>query len=572
MPLNSKILNVLFLILPVFAVSFLWYTPILFKGYHPDVINDQIVLARNLADSGKFSLYNDHGVIISSDLVKEKGEVSSIGNKFTAYLYAEIFKKFGVLRFDEIVLVSVILNALTLLIFSFTVFYLFNIKAAVVFSFVYALFPFYWRNIYFLGNYEFSVLFLAFFFLFFLLGKEKKHEWIYFIFAGIFLSLALLTKEAFMLMTPALFFYLILEKKKGGDKRNWLENIKSAAFLFFPILIILSVFYLPNFLKGENIYRSQLFSKAPQKKFDFSLAGHLFPDYYTFRFDREDFFRKSEIENSGLKSIYFKKAASNTGEAKIGILERAIVGATLFMGHISRFVSLEEIGGPIVFILIILGALYLKKEKKFLFRFFIFQIAWAVFLLSFVLFAGRGHLADFAFALGVFFALGILYITEIFSKYFNFSFLKEKIFFSLIFTAVLYHLFLVNHIAWGKAYDKEKDISKLYAFSNEIEEKNINSGDVIATGLRQDENLTLNFLSNKSVIVFRPETLKKLSQNGKIKDVFNEFNIKYILGYDNVLSEEIEKETGAKNIFLSGKENKNLENSQLKTWIMGIIR
>lgn len=567
MLINKKnLLNIVILFAVVAFFSFVWYLPYVFKGYHPDVINDQLVLARNLAESGKFTLYNDRGVVISSDMAKELGEVSSIGNKLTARLYAMVFKYSGILSLGEIAFISVILNSLALLIFSLAVFYLFNIKTAVVFSFVYGLLPFNWRNVYALGNYEFAILFLSLFFFLFFLGKDIKGNGLKFLMlfaSGIFLSLSALAKEAFLVLILILFLFLAVNKKK-----NLLIPVFSAVFIIFAF------FYFPLFLKGDNIYKNVLFNSKPDKELDFNLAGHLFPDYYIFRYDSENFLKEYNLVLNGsegfIKTLAIKKAAANVYGYKINIFERIVVGFYIVSGHLFRFVSLEEIGGALIFGLMVLGFVSLKSKEKFLFKFFGYWFFLSIFIFSFVILVSRSHLMDFGFAIALLTALGGIYLFDIIKNNFKLNGVRGMFLFFIFFAFLSYHLLLVNHIVWGEAYNE--NILKLYAFADKIKEKNVQKNEVIMTGLRHDESLTFNFIADKPIIVFRPETLEKIINEKKLEGVLSEFNIKYALGYEPELLEKLKRESKIEVIYLNEKSYKNFSTPFYKMWFLGLFR
>lgn len=135
---------------------------------------------------------------------------------------------------------------------------------------------------------------------------------------------------------------------------------------------------------------------------------------------------------------------------------------------------------------------------------------------------------------------------------------------------LVYGLLVTDHVAWGRAYDGAT--LKTYAYADAIREKNIASQGVVATGIRHDENLTLNFLVDRSLVVFRPETMEKILAQGKGKEVFQEFNIKYILGYPDDLSQRIAKITGADIIATDKISYKFTESSPAKSLLMNLIR
>src|SRR3989344_5768507 len=550
---KSKILKVFFLFFAVLFAAGVWYSPFLFKGYYPDAVNDQLVLAKNLQKTGKYSMYNDKGVLLSSDEVALSGEMSTIGNRLTAGLYSKILSYMGQLDINDFMVVSVIINSLTLLVLVFLVYYFFGTKIALIFSFIYTLLPANWRNVYALGNYEFALLFLSLFFLFFLLGKDKRYGYVHFIFSGLFLSFAVLAKEAFLITLPVIFIYIAFKKK-----------YKMLIFTFAPVIIVMSIFYLPNFFRGDNIYKGLILkghSEQKEEKFDFSLAGHLYPDYYTFRFDRENFLEQ-------YKNV--KKAADNVGADSLDLSERFVVSSYLFVVHVARFFSLEDIGGVFIFLLGLLGFVYLKRHDLFLRNLLAWWIGGSIILFSYAALVGRNHLMDFGFAIGLFVSMGIVYLLEIFSRHFNWG-EKNKLWMSVFAVLIFgYGLLTIDHVVWGRAYDS--DILRIHTYADITKQKNIKEEEVIATSIRSDESITFNLLTDKSLIIFRPETMEKIISRGKTEEVFDYFGIKHILGYSDDLSEKIAKNSGASIIATSNIKIIRPETSSGKSFLMNLVK
>ncbi|MBU1102524.1 hypothetical protein KJ853_02600, partial [Patescibacteria group bacterium] len=327
-----------------------WISPLLFKGYSPDSVGGGSLLARNLAISGKYSLENSQNIILSSTQVGEQGLPSSIGNRLTPQIYSYIIEIFGPLSVNKIVLVSVFLNALALLIFSLATLKLFGFKLAVLFSFVYMLLPSCWRSPYTISGYEFAILFFAVFLLFFVLAWQSKARLkiIYLIVSGLFLAFSALSKEAFWLMLPVIFIFF-------AAKRNW----RSLLWFFASAILIIGVFYLPQFLSGKNSYLTLLFPDAGKINFsEYSYYAHLFPDPYTYHNLKDDFVKsqKDLVVREGIfNSLETRKVLANMGYESIGIIYRIILGFYLLIRHIFRFFSFETYGGPLIFILFILG-------------------------------------------------------------------------------------------------------------------------------------------------------------------------------------------------------------------------
>ncbi len=559
--MKKYILKTLFFVL-IFSFGFLvWYSPIIFKGSAPYKIKEQIPLARSISETGLYSFENNQNVFLASSLVEKEGELSSVGNKFTAQLYAKVFNVFGVLNPNELVLFSIFLNSLALVIFAFIVYRLFSFKISALFSAVYALLPYNWLQVYSIGSYEFAVFFLSLFFLFFILALKSKYLGtyqstylkIFLILAGLFLVLSAMAREVFLLLIPILFGYFLYHKKK-----------KELVYLFIPIVLILGIFYIPNFL-GGNSYIDLFGEKRSEESFsDFSVYGHLYPDPYTYHFERESFLSgyNQKIKAAGfVESLKMKKVLANTGEKKIKMWERLILGDILFIGHLGYFVSLEEAGGPFVLFFAIIGFFfYLKKKDENLFKFFIFWFVGILFLLSYITLVSRTHMMDFSWAIPLLVSLGIFYLISKFDK---------KIILSsfLIFT-LLYSIVLADHIVFGKVYDGKPEIERIENVSKSISE--IADSNVIAVDIHTQNAVLLNYLSDKSIVVFKRSSIEKLIIEDKLTEVFEKYGVKYIYGYNKKLTEEIISSVEVEVIEVG--EIKKEPVSFLKSFLLNIVR
>ena len=559
--------TILFLVI-IFSVGFsVWYSPVAFKGYAPYKISELVPIAKNIYKAGNFSLENSQNVFLASSLVDEKGEIATSGNKLTAYLYAQIFKIAGLMSPHELVIFSIIANLLSLLVFAFIVLYLFGFKIAGLFSLVYILIPFNWLQVYSLGTYEFAVFFLALFSLFFLLGREKKHEAVFMFIAGIFLALAALSREVFFLLILIIPVYFWFSQGR-----------KLIVYLLAPIILILSIFYFPALIKenGINNYAKHFFADSDNKEqfSDFNFYSHLYPDAYTYHFERGEFLESynKKIENTGfLRSLEMKKSLVNLGERSMKPHERFFLGVFLLISHLSRFVSLELIGGPFILFFSLLGLFYLKEKDKQLYKFSIYWVLGTLFLLSFVVLVSRSHLKDFSWLMPFLTALGIFYLLEIFKEKLNLSDGKNMAFLVFLSFILLYSLLVADHVVFGKLYDEPASL-KMESYAREAVRANISDNDVIALGLNSKEIVTLNYLTDKSMVVFTEETLKKIIEQNKLREVFENFGVRYILGYSDGFSSVILERTGVSNLASNSIEIRLQDVSPLKSMFMGLVR
>src|SRR3989344_2138678 len=125
-------------------------------------------------------------------------------------------------------------------------------------------------------------------------------------------------------------------------------------------------------------------------------------------------------------------------------------------------------------------------------------------------------------------------------------------------------------VVWGRAYDS--DILRIHTYADITKQKNIKEGEVIATSIRSDESITFNLLTDKSLIIFRPETMEKIISRGKTEEVFDYFGIKHILGYSDDLSEKIAKNSGASIIATSNIKIIRPETSSGKSFLMNLVK
>lgn len=563
--IKYSLLISVFLLAVFVLAAVVWYAPVLFKGYAPYKLTNGPILARNIAQSDVYSMENKLNVILASDLVKDQGNLSTGGDKLTFLLYGGVFKIIGLLEADDLIWLSIFIYALTLLVFTGLVLYLFDFKTALIFSLIYIVLPFNWHLPYYFCVYEFALFFLSLFFLFYFYGIKQNYKYIYLVLAGAFLALAGLSREALLLIAPFLIAYL------------WLKHEKRYLFcVFIPFFIILGLFWLPD-IKNNN-YLQIFFTQTSEevRSADFTSYSHIYPDPYTYHFEQKEFLGniQKQINENNLvlvKEIDLTRELKNLGIIEIGLIDRTKAGFMLGSRHIFRFISLEDIGGPFILFLILLGLYALKQKNRSLYQFFIYWFFSSIFLMSFIILVGRNHLMDFNWAIALLISLGLLTLTKIIINHFQFQTKKAMMIYPAILLAVLYHFVLVGHITWSRTYDNNNNLM-VKAYSQEVKKLNIADNDVIAVNLDLPSLYNLNYLTNKSVVLFRPKTIEGLLFKNKLNFAFEQFNIKYVLGYSDELTEKIVNQADIINVASDSLEPAVPEMSRNKGWFMNLVR
>lgn len=525
------------------AVAF-WYSPVLFKGNSAEPMNaDQLVLARNYTQTGVIGSESELNVVLAPELVRLSAEPSTSGNRFTVYSYAAIFKLFGWQNWNNLVLISIIITALSLVFFTLAAYYVFGSGVALIFPFIFIFLPFNLQIAQGVATYEFALLYFSLFTAVYFFGRERKRAIVYGALAGLFLALACLSKEAFFIFLPILFFW-----------QMWKRRFKELLAVFIPVGVILAIFWLPSMIGfGPGNDYSKLFVEKVQAEnqySDFWYYAHLFPDPYSYHFNHQQTIDKLNQDLASRDSnLVYKvdrlKLGKNLGLRSLNFFEWLAVGSFNLIAHVSKYFTIEFMGGPLIFLLMLLGFFELRKKDKDTYHLFLFWLISAPILISFVVLAIRNHLMDFGFAVSALVALGLIGLASAISgKYFFGKYAQTACF--LLSVLVVYNLILADHVYLGRGYDNNTNLGLEY-LADKVSAYNLPSNAVIAVGVRSAHPI-LNYLTGKSVVYFNPETVNFLVKENKLQDAFDKFGVKYIAGYDKELSDLIIKSSKVENL------------------------
>lgn len=497
MAANKKIIILTLVIL--FLVSLIRIAPFVYKGYAPNVTYDNLILSRNLAQEGVYKMESANNVLLSTSRVKNEGVESTLGNKLTIYLDAAAFKIFG---FNQNLpfYVSIIMFAFSGVLLFLLILKLFGNYWLALSAFLIDLFmPFVWKGSLWPGFYEFaSVFFLTG--LLFYFWKEKKSGLI-FVLSGIFLGLAVISRNAFMFSVIPLAVYEFYRS------RSW----KNLIFLVLPIIVV---------FVSIGIFNNAYLSSSDES---FTEYGHLFPDPYTYHFERDAYIQSvassndPEILQFSLKYGY-----------KVPFLKQVYMYLLSAWEYPKQVFSLINFGGPVFLFLALLGGFFLFRERKKLFYFVGF---WLVFW-----YAGHvlmktnnwDHFLEIRLALVLLITFGAWKLIEIFGEFYKNK--KAKILFGsgLIVLLVLQLLFSDKWL-FHEGYDT--GFPEVFGIIEDINSRNISDSDIIAIGIHQLVPYILNYYTDKSFIYFAPETIEKLKKENRLEEVFKKFGVtRYLPG------------------------------------------
>lgn len=487
--------KIIFSIIILFALAFgLRMAPIVYKGYAPTGSHDNLILSRNLAQTGEYKLESEKNVILAVSEVKDNGINSTFGNKLTIFLEAEIFKLFGFspnLPFYF----SVFLFALsTVLIFLLVLRIFGNFYLAFSATLFDIFMPFVWKGALFAGSYEFaSVFFLLGLLIYF--WREERSVWSLFL-SGLFLGLAVVSRNAFILsVIPIIIYELYMS-------RSW----KKVLIFTLPVFFIFVAFGIFNnaYLTGTDE--------------SFSRYGHLFPDPYTYHFEKDDYI-KSIAESSHPELLEFQLKYGY----HVSILNQIKMYLNSAIFYPKQAFSIINFGGPIFLFLIFLGGAYLYKYKRGLFKFFlIWMFMWYIGLVALKT-NNWDHFLEIRFVIILLISLGVLVLIKMFNK--SIESRRKYILFGASLVALLsLQLFVSNKWMFHESYETSF-LPEAMPIIEELMKENINDNEIIAVSFNQSAPLLFNYYLDKNFIYFASETIDKLKAENRLDEVFSQFGV-----------------------------------------------
>ena len=517
----------LVVIILIFIVSALVrYWPIFHKGFSYGVPASDLILARNLSLTGEYKLDNEKNVLLSSEIVKEKGILSRFGNKLNAILYAGLFKIFGFNQNIPLYVPLFLYGIVSVLLF-LLVLKLFNIQIALIFVFIDIFSPLVLQYAIRPSTYEWAVLFVVIALIFYL-WKEKPNV-LKLIFSGLFFALASLARNSFLILP---FAFLIYEFWKN-------KSIKRAIIFVLPTIILWGVYLGPSFIKSGTIDNAYIDSRETTTAY-----MHLFPDPYTWHFERDAYAESMK----GTTNYDYNQFLLKYGYP-VSLKNKILMYWASIASYPKGLVAQTTIGGPFLVFLLILGGFYLYKTKKKLLQLF---ILWAGFLYLFLIIVKSnhwGHFISLQLPLFLLISLGIHWLIQLVKKQDIKFHLKYLLIFGFIFTLFIH---LIQSDKWmfheNYLYSNTEKILDLVKPIEDAKDGINKKTDIIAVGLSNSAVNTLNWYTDFSCVYFAPDTVKKLLKESKLQWAFDQFGVTKIIGYDKDLTSEIIKATNVKSI------------------------
>jgi hypothetical protein len=516
--MNKKI-KILLIVFILFLVSMaVHYYPVYKKDYSFNIYANNLILARNFAETGEFKLESPENIVLSSDLVAEEGIEYNPGNELTYMIYGYVFRWFG-FNSDLPLFVSIVLWALSGIILFFLVKKIFNLKVAVIFGVVDIFLPVLLQGSLIGGFYEWAILFFSLG-LWFFFGLKKSVSWWQLFIAGIFFGVAILSRNAFAASVIPLILFEFYRHR----------SIKKLISLVIPVVLIVGIFLGYNLLTGKNT------DYLPKEDMNFSNYSHLYPDPYTFHYEKDNYLQSIEGSSNSLFSEYLLKYGH-----KVSFKNQLIMYFDSIKFYPKEFIKLIVSGGPFIILLMFLGLCYLFKDNKKLFKLFIAWVAIWYIILVILKTNNWDHFIELRWPIVLLISLGIYYLFDFVGRLGlkkNFKYLVLI----LISLCIILHFMQANKWMLHEEYNTS-NMETIMSFVSLIDKEEIGDKDVVVTSHHPGTPLVLNYYTNKNFIYFHPETIKKLLAEESLQSAFQKFGVTHIVGFDSDLNNQIYNQT-----------------------------
>lgn len=511
----------------------MWMLPALLAGLPYDI--PPLLVVRNYAATGLFSMTDALGRFLAPSTLVPLAVPSAIGNRVSIWLFASLVQFVPFRALLEWTALTAIVFSLVLIPWWLTVKKLFDARIAWLSLVTVSLMPMYWREAVWLNHYQFALFFLFCGFASFVWLRERSLLGALAL-SGVFLGLAAGAKDAFLVALPW-YGFLIVWAFWGNRKRAAAMVsvfVCSAALIYFlPYLGDIRTYGYPV---NQNLAR--LWPGAKEVREDFYL--HLYPDPYTYFFDRERFDKELLLRlpmMSSIERVQTEKILINFDVGTPDVLRRIANGLWLFLGQIPSFFQQDTVGGVVLWLFILPGAMALIATQRFLAISLIGLILFTEVIIRFVFHYQRDHLMDTGWALALFAAVGIAAVADGLAVAWKRA--SSGMLTFLIISVLALALVQTNRVRFARLYSRTLVPDTVAAA--EILRQTPDKSAVIALPLGPNLLEQLAVLSDRSVVLFAPETVERLLDERQLKEVFAQYGVTHVMRYDTELMRRMQR-------------------------------
>ena len=402
-----------------------------------------------------------------------------------------------------------------------SVYRLFDARSAWLSTVILSLMPVFWIEAVRLSGYSTALFFLFLGFALFIEFRPRNRLAAAAVF-GICFGAVLVSRDAFQAFLPWLIFgYAWYERKK----------FKSMIFeLGIACVLAYAVFTLPlvcNVVHSEGPLSERFAVLLPSLDRTMPATGHLYPDAYTYEFDRESFeeLTRQRVEEA---SFLVQQEDANVrkmfGVSNWGFFEAITNSVWLFLNAIPSLFLMDTVGGVFLWLFILPGIRYVFTHNKKLFSMQLGLFLSMEFLFRFVLHYHRTHLMDFGWMLALFAGLGIVSVSTALAQ--SWKKVSVTTLSAIIVVLLAGQLLQANRKQFARMYAETDDY---LAFAASAAVEALPDDSVVA----YPRIPKLLYFTDRAHFILHDDTIDRLSGQGRLRDPFRHYGITHIIGYSD---------------------------------------
>ncbi|MDO8648437.1 MAG: hypothetical protein Q7R81_01510 [Candidatus Peregrinibacteria bacterium] len=524
--------HIVLLLAFVAAMVGVWLLPVLLAGAPYDI--PPLLAVRNYVATGLFTITDALGRFLAPPAIGTLGVPVAMGNRLSVFLFSVLGSG---LPFTDLVgwtALTAVVMAAALIPWWFAVYRLFGTRVAWVATVLLALMPIYWREALWLNHYQFAFLFLFASFAAFVWLRERHHLLALAV-AGALFGLAAGAKDAFLVFT--LWFVLeyvwLFRRNLTKAARGILVFGVCAGFLY--LLPYIGDIQRYGYPVNQNL--AILWPGAKEVQEDFYL--HLYPDPYTYFFDRDRF--DAELlarvpTMSTLERLQMQKILINFDVGAPGFFTQIGNGFWLFLGSLSSYFLQDTLGGIVLWLFILAGIVVLRRRNAFLAGALVGLLLVSEFIIRFVLHFSREHFMDVGWVLALLAAIGIVDIADTLAP--ALKRLSGTALTVLITVVLALQLLQANRVKLAREYSRTI-VADTVAAAEEIAK--VIPEAIVAMPLPPMRLEQIGQMSGRSVVLFDPTTIERLLQEKKLPEAFEKYGVTHIARFESDLSTQMKR-------------------------------
>ena len=508
------------------GLTVLWTLPMLIVGYPYEMPG--LLAVRNFAETGLFAFRDAIGRYPVPHLLLESGVPSPVDGRLYTMILAMLSQWIpgdAVIAWNAL---GALCMALACVAFWILTSRVFGIRTAWVSTVIVGLMPLYWQEASYLHLFQPAFLFLFLSFAAFVwLWRHSRSGAI--IVSGLFFGLSVACKDVFLVFIPWLIIsYLWM------NRAVWRKSVTAVFLFLFCVGLIYFTPYIGDIRKYGYPVNWNLahFWPGGDEIADMTYE-HLYPDPYTYYFDREWFDAKmiEHVQNlSELEKLQEQKVLLAYEVIEPTVFRSVANGFWLFVNNIPPYFHQGTVGGAFLWIFIIVGAASLLRTRRTLFWWMIGLVISTEFIVRFILHYNRIHAADTAWALALLAAVGVGVVADSLSR-------RRRGWITCVMTlSIAFQLLQTNRLDLAHRYSRTI-VPQTLAAGDAI--RNLPQDAVVAVDRNPSPPSDLAYLGGRTIVPFTEGTLRHLLEEGQLRKAFETYDVTHILEYPEDLEKEI---------------------------------